>query len=119
MLKDLDLPSLQDRRKMIRLTFFYKVVEGLVPAFTCHDYLTPIKSRRRIKAKHNSDFIEKNIIDNQVTNNSKCFKQVQCKTELYKHSFFPKTIIDWNHLEDSIVCASTKESFRTALPSRT
>jgi hypothetical protein len=32
MLKELDLPSLQDRRKHQRLIFFYKMVEGQIPA---------------------------------------------------------------------------------------
>ena len=32
MLKDLDLPTLQDRRTNAILVFLYKVVEGLVPA---------------------------------------------------------------------------------------
>ena len=32
MLKDLDLPTLQQRRKELRLTFLFKIVEGMVPA---------------------------------------------------------------------------------------
>ena len=32
MLKDLDLPTLLDRRTNAKLVFLYKVVEGLVPA---------------------------------------------------------------------------------------
>ena len=32
MLKDLDLPTIQDRRTNAKLVFLYKVVEGLVPA---------------------------------------------------------------------------------------
>jgi hypothetical protein len=32
LLKDLELKPLQEKRKHIRLTMFYKVVEGLVPA---------------------------------------------------------------------------------------
>jgi hypothetical protein len=32
MLKDIDLPTLQDRRTNAKLVFLYKVVEGLVPA---------------------------------------------------------------------------------------
>ena len=37
MLNDQDLPSLQDRMKAARLTFSYKVVEGLTPS--CQQYL--------------------------------------------------------------------------------
>jgi hypothetical protein len=39
----------------------------------------------------------------------------QFKTDIRKNSFFSKTIVDWNHLEDSIVCAKTVEGFNSSL----
>ena len=51
MLKDQDLPSLQDRRMAARLTFFYKVVEGLVPAISPDAFLKPQRPKRQIHAK--------------------------------------------------------------------
>ena len=119
MLQDLQLPSLQDRRKTNRLTFFYKVVEGLVPAMPCHDFLTPVrKSKRNIKPKTFIDCETTNIIDRQCMNNNKCFKPIQCNTDIYKHSYFPRTLIDWNHLDDSVVSAQTLAGFKTALTHR-
>ena len=116
MLQDLQLPSLQDRRKNNRLIFFYKVVEGLVPAMPCHDFLTPVrKSIRHIKPRTFSDCESINIIDRQCMNNNNCFKPVTCNTDIYKHSYFPRTIIDWNHLEDSVVSAQTLAGFKSAL----
>ena len=115
MLRDLAIPLLQDRRKANRLIFFYKVVGGQVPALPCHEYLTPIRNKRQIKSKQFTDCVSSNPIDNQTTNNSKCFKTIQCRSELYRNSFFPKTVIDWNHLEDSVVCAETVNSFRKAV----
>lgn len=116
MLQDLALPSLQDRRKTNRLIFFYKVVEGLVPALQCHDILTsPVRGKRQIKTREYSDFVTSNIIERQSTNNSKCFKPVQCNTELFQNSFFPRTVIDWNHLDDSVVRAETVNGFRKAV----
>ncbi|WAR03808.1 hypothetical protein MAR_010366 [Mya arenaria] len=56
-----------------------------------------------------------NIVERQTVNNTKCFVSVQCKTIRHKHSFFPNTIVDWNKLEDSVVCASTVNSFRKAV----
>ena len=111
MLAELNLPPLQDRRKADRLTFFFKVVEGLVPAMQSHDFLTLVRGKRLIKSKQYTDCVTSNIIDIQSTNNSKCFKNAQCKTEIYKNSFFPRTIIDWNHLDDNIVRAETVDSF--------
>ena len=115
MLKDLAIPLLQDRRKANRLVFFYKVVEGQVPALPCHDYLTQIRNKRQIKSKQFTDCITQNIIDKQATYNSKCFKPIQCNSVLFRNSFFPRTVIDWNHLEDSVVCAKTVNSFRKAV----
>ena len=109
MLKDLAIPLLQDRRKANRLVFFYKVVEGQVPALTCHDYLTQIRNKRQIKSKQFTDCITQNIIDKQSTNNSKCFKPIQCNSVLFRNSLFPRTVIDWNHLEDSVVCKDSKQ----------
>ena len=112
MLKDLAIPLLQDRRKANRLVFFYKVVGGQVPALPCHEYLTPIRNKRQIRSKQFTDCVSSNSIDNQSTNNSKCFKPIQCRSELFRNSFFPKTVIDWNHVEDSVVCVETVNSFR-------
>ena len=47
MLKELQLPSLQDRRKSIRLALFYKVVEGLVPALPSENFLKQIRTNKR------------------------------------------------------------------------
>ena len=115
MLAELNLPLLQDRRKANRLTFFFKVVEGLVPAMQSHDFLTPVRGKRLIISKQYTDCVTSNTIDKQSTNNSKCFKTAQCKTDIYKNSFFPRTIIDWNHLDDNIVRTETVDSFRKAV----
>ena len=40
---------------------------------------------------------------------------MQCNSDIYKNSFFPKTIIDWNHLEEDLVPAETVDSFRKAV----
>jgi hypothetical protein len=37
------------------------------------------------------------------------------KTDIRKNALFSKTIVDWNHLEDSVVCAKTVEGFSSAL----
>ena len=66
-----------------------------MPAMQSHDFLTPVRGKRLIKSKQYTDCVTSNIIDKQSTNNSKCFKTVQCKTESYKNSFFSRIIIDW------------------------
>ena len=98
MLKQLELPPLQDRRKMARLTFFFKVAEGLAQAMPTNTYLTPIRGKRLIKPKKLDNYITKNIVENQAINHQKCFKPIISKSDQFEHSFFPKTIIDWNNL---------------------
>ena len=75
-------------------------------AILAHDYLTPVRNKRQIESKKFTDCVSSNSVERQSTNNSKCFKPTQCHSELYRNSFFPKTVIDWNHLDDSVVCVS-------------
>ena len=89
-----------------------------MPALPTHDYLTPVRGKRQIKSSQFKDCVTHNIIDSQATNNSRCFKTVQCNIELFRNSFFPKTIIDWNHLEDCVVRAETVNGFRKAVSPR-
>ena len=51
MLQELNLPTLQQRRKDARLTFLYKISQGLVPGIPCENYLIPQKVKRIIKEK--------------------------------------------------------------------
>ncbi|KAH3784146.1 hypothetical protein DPMN_162098 [Dreissena polymorpha] len=56
-LKYMKNPALQERRKAKRLTFFSKVVEGLVPVLSYHDFLTPFrKSKSRVTVNTLKDF---------------------------------------------------------------
>jgi hypothetical protein len=70
MLRYLQLPPLQDRRKQLRLTMLYKIAGGLVPAIPPDTFLTPADgSRRRDKAKTFVDQQTHNIIQRQTYNN--------------------------------------------------
>ena len=57
MLEELDLKPLHQRRKDLRLTFLYKIVEGLVPAVPSEDYLTPQRNKRRITERTFTDCV--------------------------------------------------------------
>ena len=118
MLKDQDLPSLQDRRMAARLTFFYKVVEGLVPAISPDAFLRPQRPKHQIHAKKFQGFDSKNIVEIHQSKNAKSFIVEQSNTVQYSSSFFIKTVRDWNSLEEGIVCAYSVEGFVSALHSR-
>ncbi|XP_070206189.1 uncharacterized protein [Littorina saxatilis] len=49
LLEKTGLQPLQQRRQQLRLTFFYRVVEGLVPALPSHQFLTEQKQGRKIR----------------------------------------------------------------------
>lgn len=78
MLEELQWPSLEHRRKLARLTLMYKVVNDLV-AVPHGDHLRPGSTRTRGL-------------------NSQKFMNIGVKTDHYKHSFFPRTVRDWNAL---------------------
>ena len=116
MLKDLKLPSLEERRKQLRLIFMFKVVEGLVPAMPPDQFFTPKTSnKRRIKAKKFEDCITKNIVNKSVHNNSRPFEIPSSSTDQYRQSFFVRTTEEWNHLDEEIVTAKSVETFKSKL----
>lgn len=114
-LKDIGLPPLHRRRLYNRLAFFHKIANGLVPAIKPEDHLTPLDKKRRIKPTRYSGYLSKNPIENQSRNNSKCFLNIDSRCAQYKHSFFPKTIIDWNSLDNDIALDHKENSFKEKL----
>ena len=61
MLQELDLPTLQQRRKVNRLTYLYKIVGGMVPAVDTCEYLVRQRFKRRVKAVTFDNFETTNI----------------------------------------------------------
>ena len=74
-----------------------------------------VRNTRKRKAKQYEGFETSHIIDRQTVNNSRSFELIQFKTDIRNNSFFSKTIVDWNHPEDSVVCPKTVEGFSSAL----
>ena len=118
MLQTLKLPTLQRRREEQRLCFFFKVVRGLVPAIPAGNFLQPIENKRQIHPKRFSDFTTTNIVENLARNHKQCYENISASTTVFKNSFFPRTIINWNNLEDSTVNAPSVDSFRARLQRR-
>lgn len=113
MLQDLGLPSLEERRRQLRLMLLYEVVGGRVPAINIEQYLKSQRPKRTIRAKQYEDFVLQNIVDNSICNNNKCFKPIPAKTENFRHSFFVRTVYDWNKLSNDIVNCETLDSFKS------
>ena len=106
MLQDLELPPLQEGRHNIRLAYYYKVVEGLVPATPPQNYMTARIRGRNIRAKQYTDFDTTNIVDRSACINNRGYIVPPSKAEQYRNSLFARTTIDLNHLSDQTVTLS-------------
>ena len=69
MLTELNLPTLQSRRQKQCLIFFYKVVEGQVPAMPPDLFVNDQKPKRQIRAKKFDNCVTTNIVNSSVRNN--------------------------------------------------
>ena len=118
MLEKLKLPSLQDRRKQLHLAFFYKIVERLVPAMPPHHFLKPERANKRpIRATTKlTDFITSNVVEKHQTLNRRPYKTISTRTDQFKNSFFPRTVIDWNQIPDDAVQPTSTEAFKRRIP---
>ena len=92
MLKHLDLPTLQQRRRHSKIIMLYRIRLQLanVPTTT---YITP------------------------ATRNTQHYNLPYARTEVYKSSFFPSTIKLWNNLQPAIINSTTTPQLRQALQS--
>ena len=115
LLSKLKLTSLEDRRQQLSLTFFYKVVEGLIPAIPEEKFLTPQRPGRMIRPRNRENYIQKNLVQNYARNNDRCYVIPVAKSEQYRNSFFIKTTIAWNQLENTTVHSSSVDIFRTKI----
>ena len=90
MMNELGWKPLNERRKEQRLVLLFKIA---IPA-------------------------ENNIKYNQRpsrTSNSKQIKVPSATTEIYTHSFFTRTVKDWNTLTESAVSRTTVEGFKAVI----
>jgi len=63
MMLNQNLPSLQERRKHLRLAFLFKVVKGTVPAIYADSYLVPQQPKHAIRVMTFKEHTASNILD--------------------------------------------------------
>jgi hypothetical protein len=95
MMNELGWKPLNERRKKQRLVLLFKIVNDLVA----------------IPADNNIEYNQRP----SRTSNSKQIKVLSATTEIYKYSFFPRTVKDWNKLTESAVSSKTVEGFKAAI----
>ena len=98
-LHELEWPPLEHRRRIKRLTSFYKAVNNTIPV-NIPDYVVP--SIRQDTRSHSRAFIE-----------------VRANYEHYKNSFLPRTIRDWNALPPDLVLIPSVDEFVSRLQTNT
>jgi len=100
LLQQLQLESLEERRKIQRLAFMYKILNGqvAVPA-TSVDHTLSSRPSRGANA------------------NQQKLVTVRSYTENYRQSYSIRTVKDWNSLSQSVMSASSLALFKSRLSS--
>ena len=115
MLSNLELPSLQERRRQLRLTMFFNISNSLIPALPEDQFISKINNKRQIEPRLFENHVTNNIMHRQARLNNKCY-QVQPSNSLQRqNSFFPKTTVEWNNLDQATINAQTPEAFKRSL----
>ncbi len=94
MIKELQWPSLQERRQQSRLVMMFKI----------HNDLVDITSSNHLK-----------LSASKTRGHSSRYTQIQSTTLVYGNSFFPRTIKDWNGLQKDPAEYTSLSTFKTAM----
>jgi len=97
MLSELEWPTLEHRRDISSLSFFYKIHHNTVSIDT-DTYLQPVLNARQTRSNHPFQY-----------------RRPMAYSDALKNSFFPRTIHKWNNLPLAAVSASTVEGFQTLI----
>ena len=90
--------SLQERRKLMKLSMFYKIVRRTAPPYL-HKYATiAAPSSHSLRNRSCAHIVP-----------------IKCRLESYKKSFIPSTIETWNNLPDSIQNSNKLFTFQTQI----
>ena len=95
MLKELGWSTLAERRRIARLTTFFKAHEGYL-SIPVRDLLHPVT--RLTRRSHNKSYIE-----------------ISTNKDSFKYSFLPRTLTDWNSLPGNLVNTQDPKSFKAKL----
>ena len=93
---ELGLESLNSRRWFRRLSFFFKIWFNQAPEYLFHSI--PLKNPYY-----------------STRNSTTVIPQFFCRTDVFKNSFFPSTISDWNKLDVKIRESESYARFRNGL----
>ena len=95
-LEDLGWEPLMHRRRRTKLTFMYKMVNGIIDIPMTH--FPERKERASTRHANNHQFL-----------------QPQANLQLYQHSYVPSTVPFWNRLPDDVISAPSVTTFKQRL----
>ena len=78
-----NLPTLQKWCKQLWFTFMYRVVVGLVPAMQA-DASRLSKNKGTGSGTVDQQTVSRNLVENYIRNNNRCYSVPRCNTEQYK-----------------------------------
>ena len=87
--------TLEQRRTDSTLILFYKIIYGYV-AIPLPSYVIPLPRASR-------------------TSHPLAYRQISTRTDYYKYSFYPLTVVQWNSLPASIATLTDLDSFKRAV----
>lgn len=94
MLEGLDWHSLERRRRDIRMSTLYQIVNDNV-CIRKDSLIPPARLSRNMHPQS--------------------FQVPSCRTQTHKYTFFPRTIVDWNSLPPAVATSKTFSSFKLSL----
>ena len=96
MLNYLKWPSLKSRRRNARLTLLFKITRNLL-----------VLPNRCLPQSASVSYTR--------SNNALKFAQLQSRVDLYKYSFLPRTIIEWNNLKIDRIDTINLDTFKNII----
>jgi len=98
--ENLEWLPLATRRKNKRLRILYKTISGLNDTITIPAHISLKRNMETIRTRNS---------------HTQKFIQPRTRTDIYKNSFFPRTVTQWNSLPNSIINSLNLESFSSRL----
>jgi hypothetical protein len=101
MIKELVWDPLVSRRKISRLSILYKLSLGLLNLLNTENVLT---ASRETRTSHSNTFK---------------YRVPRATKDVFKYSFYSRTLSEWNRLPKEIVLSETIDTFKSKLKSYT
>ena len=98
LLEELGWETLFERRKYQKAIMLFKVLHDKVPAYVCNILLQKVSQ-----------------VTNYSLRNANKMRPLHAKTNLYKNSFYPSAVSEWNALPTNITNQEDLSSFKIAL----